>query len=142
MIKPYRIIAHLISGCVVLQATWIALANFLLIHDVDGGTVVDKSYDGNTGDVLHAIFGMGIIPLLALTLLIMSFFIHVPGAVQRAGFVVLAVVLQITFAFIAFGVPIIGVLHGVNAFVIIGTAEFAASRVSARPMTGAATAPV
>jgi hypothetical protein len=38
-------------------------------------------------------------------------------------------------AIIAFGVPAIGVLHGVNAFVMIGLAEMAARQVSGAALT-------
>jgi hypothetical protein len=126
--KAYRIVAHLISLCVVLQAGWIALSTFLVIHDVDNGKVIDKSFEGNAADGLHFIFGQIVIPLLALTLLAIAFLSAVPGGRRSAGFVVLAVVLQITLAYTAFSVPAVGFLHALNAFVVLGLAELAAHR--------------
>jgi hypothetical protein len=126
--KVYRVLGHTIAFCVVLQATWIALANFTLIHGVDGGDVIDKSYEGNYANGLHALFGMLLIPLLAIVLMITSFFVKVPGGIRWAGFVLLAVVVQIALAFTAFSVPVVGALHGINAFVVLGLAEYSARR--------------
>ena len=45
--------------------------------------------------MLHSLVGMVLIPLLAIVLLIISFFAKIPGGVKWAGFVFLAVVLQV-----------------------------------------------
>jgi hypothetical protein len=139
MRPTYRVIAHLISLCVVLQATWIALGSFLLFKDVDGGKVIDKSYEGNYANGLHGIFGLMVIPLLALVLLVVSFFTKSPGASKWAGFVVLAVVVQIAVGFLAFGFPAIGALHAINAFVLLWLAELAARRAGSAPAVSAGT---
>ncbi len=131
MRSAYRGIAHAISACVVLQATWIALAWFTVLKDTDDGKTFTKDSDPNVGHVLHSIFGMGVLPLLGIALLIVSFFVKAPGAVKWAGFTLLAIVVQIVLAIIAFGVPAIGALHGINAFIVIGVAEMTARRVDA-----------
>jgi hypothetical protein len=74
---------------------------------------------------------MGVLPLLGIALLVVSFFVKAPGAVKWAGFTLLAIVVQVALAFIAFGVPAIGALHGLNAFLVIGVAEATARRVDA-----------
>ncbi len=63
----------------------------------------------------------------------MSFFAakDVPGARKWAGIVFGLIVLQVALAFVAFGAPIVGALHGINALAILGTA---AAR-DARPRT-------
>ena len=55
---------------------------------MDDGLVIDKNYDGNIGHTLHGQFGMMVIPILALLLLIVSFFAHVPGGIKWALYVV------------------------------------------------------
>ncbi|MGZ4593171.1 MAG: hypothetical protein ACXV3C_04855 [Actinomycetes bacterium] len=133
MRSAYKGIAHAIAAGVVLQATFIALAWFTVLAKVDDGTVFDKNSDPNVGHMLHSVFGMGVLPLLGLALLVVSFFVKLPGGVKLAGFVLLAIVVQVVLAFIAFGVPAIGALHGLNAFVVLGLAEFTARRVPAEP---------
>ena len=128
MRKTYQVLAFLIAICVVLQAMWIGLATFLLIGDLDDGKTIDKSYDGNWADGMHGLFGTLIIPLLVIALLIVSFFAKIPGGSKWAGFVFLAVVVQIFLAFLAFGVPELGFLHPINAFVVLGLAATAGRR--------------
>jgi hypothetical protein len=53
--------------------------------------------------------------------------------VKWAGFTFLAIVVQVVLAFVSFGVPIIGVLHGINAFVVLGLAIYAARQVAGGP---------
>jgi hypothetical protein len=88
---------------------------------------------------MHGLFGTGIIPLLAILLLIVSFFAKIPGGSKWAGYVFLAVVVQIVLAFLAFGVPALGFLHPVNAFVLMGVAATAGRR--ARLVGSAAAVP-
>lgn len=140
MRSAYRVLSGLIALCVVLQAAFIAGAWFGVLKDVDGGAVLDKNYDGNIGHNLHTIFGMGIVPLLGLVLLIVSFFANVPGGAKWAGIVFGLIVLQVLLAFVAFGVPAIGALHGINAIAVLGTA-ITASRRATGPMPLVQTAP-
>jgi hypothetical protein len=124
----YRVIAQLIAFAIVVQAAVIAFGLFGIWSDVDDGKVVTDGYEGNGGFAIHSILGSGVIPLLALLLLVISFFVKVDGAVKWAGLVVLAVAVQITLAFISFGAPAVGLLHAANAFVIAGAASMAARR--------------
>lgn len=138
--KAYRTIAHLIAACVVLQAAWIALGNFTMFKSIDDGSVIDENNARNAGVNLHGIFGLGIIPLLAIALLILSFFVKFPGSTQWAGYVLLDVVLQIALVFLAYPIPVFGLLHAVNAFALIGLAEVTARRASGSGVTADAAA--
>jgi len=133
MRTAYRVIAQLIALGVVLQAAFIALAWFIVLNEVDDGQVVDKAYledgDGwNIGHALHGVVGLMVMTVLGLALLIVSFLARVDGGVKWAALVFLALVVQIALAFVSFGVPAIGALHGINAFVILALAELAARR--------------
>ncbi|MEV4266074.1 hypothetical protein [Kribbella sp. NPDC049584] len=138
MRATYRVLAGLVAIGVVLQAMFIAVGWFTAIKDMDGGLVIDKNYEGNYGHMLHGQFGMLVIPILALLLLIASFFAKVPGGVKWALYVVGLVVLQIALAFVSFGAPVVGLLHGLNAFALLGVAAMASRRVGAAPAAPAA----
>jgi hypothetical protein len=142
MRTTYRVLAWLIVLGVVLQAAAIALGVFGLIKDVEDGLIVDRDYEPHLGFVLHHIGGNYVIPLLALLLLIVSFFAHIPGGVKWALGVFGVVVLQYALALAAFifAVPFVGWLHGINAFVLAGVADAAARR--AKRSAEAVTPPV
>ena len=130
MRAAYRILAGLVAIGVVLQAMFIALAWFLAIKDMDDGLVIDKNYDGNIGHSLHGQVGMLAIPIVALLLLIVSFFAKVDGGIKWALYVFGLVVLQIVLAFASFAAPVVGLLHGLNAFALLSVAAMAARRVA------------
>ena len=132
--KAYRGIALVIAAGVLLQAAFIAFAWFEVINAVDSGTTITEDYEGNAGHAGHGIVGMMVMPILGLALLITSFFTKTIGASKRAGMVFGAIVLQVVLAFISFGVPAIGFLHGINAFVVLGAALYA-SRLASVPAT-------
>jgi hypothetical protein len=129
MKSTYRVLAVLIALGVVFQAAAVGLAWFTVIRDIDGGAVIDKNYEGNIGHALH-FFGGSIIPVLALLLFIVSFFAKVPGGVKWAGLVLGIAVLQYVLAFISFGIPAVGALHGLNALVLAAVAGMAGRRVT------------
>ncbi|WUJ73203.1 hypothetical protein OG809_08010 [Kribbella soli] len=116
----------------------IAVGWFTALKDVDDGLVIDKNYDGNWGHSLHGIVGSMIIPLLAILLLIVSFFAKVDGGVKWALYVFGLVALQIAFAFAAFAAPVIGALHGANALALLAVAGMAARRAAGAPAAAAA----
>ncbi|NUS00903.1 MAG: hypothetical protein HOV67_37265 [Kribbellaceae bacterium] len=86
----------------------------------------------------HSIGGM-IIGLLALVLLIASFMTDVPRGRTLAGVVVLLVALQFVLATVSFGVPALGVLHGLNGLAVAAVASVASRRavVPKEPVTSA-----
>jgi len=127
MRQIYRLLANLVALTVVVQVASIAMAWFLVIHDTDEGKVFAGEDDLNIGHWIHSI-GAIVIALLALALLIVSFFAHVSGGVKWAALVVLAVVVQWVLAILSFSLPVLGALHGINALVIAGVASVAARR--------------
>lgn len=138
MKATYRVLGYLIAALVVVQAAAIALAVFGLGSWVEGGHDLTKSamesssssISGAVGFAIHGIVGEMLIPLLALVMLIVSFFAKIPGGVKWAGFVVLDVIVQVLLAFVSFGAWGVGALHGINAFVLAGLASAAAARAT------------
>jgi hypothetical protein len=130
MKSTYRILAYLIAAGVALQAAFIAFAVFGIIHDVDQGAVVSQSYEPNAGASLHGITGMMVIPSLAIIFMIVSFVARVSRGVIWAAIVLGVVLLQVTFAFVAFGAELVGLLHGFNALVLFSVALYAGLRVN------------
>jgi heme A synthase len=127
--QTYRVVSGVIALGVLVQAAAIAFGWFNAIHDIDNGLIIDKNYDGNAGHMLHGIVGMYVMPLLGLILLVVSFFAarSVPGARKWAGIVFGLIVLQVVLAFVSFGVPLVGALHGINALAVLGTAARASA---------------
>ncbi len=85
--------------------------------------------------MVHGMNGTMLIPLIALVFMIVSFFAKIPGGVKWAGFVLLAVVVQVLLGMFAHEVPSLGILHGVNALVLFGLAVMAGKRVSTTTTT-------
>ncbi len=141
MKSVYRVLAGLIAIGVVVQAMSIALAWFTAINDMNDGLVMDENSEGNFGHATHGILGMMVIPILALLLLIISFFAKVEGGIKWALYVVGLVALQIALAFVSFGAPAVGALHGLNAFALAGVASMAARKAAASSATAAPETP-
>jgi hypothetical protein len=134
MRNAYRILATIIAIEVVIQAMAMVFAVAGLGIWVDEGGVYDKaafesedlSFTGVGGFIVHGINGMMIIPLLGLALLIVSFFAQVPGGVKWAAIVLGAIVLQVLLGLFGHESAYVGLLHGLNAFVLLGSAGNAA----------------
>jgi hypothetical protein len=118
----------LIALGVVLQAASVAVAWFMVLNEIDSGSVFDKSYEGNWAHAAHGILGMMVIPVIALALLVLSFFARIPGGAKWAGITFGLVALQIVLAFAGFAAPIVGSLHAINAFLLAGAASIAARK--------------
>jgi hypothetical protein len=127
--KAYKGLAHAIAICVVLQAAWIAASGFRVAKATDDAKSITEDNFQSWGVTLHSTFAL-IIPILAIAMIVTAFVIKRPGALKWAGYVFGDVLLQWVLAIIAFSASGIGVLHGVNAFVMIGLAEMAARQVS------------
>jgi hypothetical protein len=137
MRATYKALCHTIAGLVVVQAAAIAFAMFGVLHYVDGGDSLNKSlaedrsgFDGAAGWVVHS-FGAILISLIVIILLILSLFAKIPGGTKWAGILFLVVLLQWVLAIVAFGAPVVGALHAINAFAIAGIAEAAAKQAGA-----------
>ena len=137
MKSAYRVLAGLTCLLVLVQAAAIAFGTFGIINFVEGGNDYTKAVGeqraaeaGGLGQNIHS-FGAMAVALVAIALLIVSFFAKIDGGVKWAGIVFVAVLLQWVLAIVAFSAPVVGLLHGVNAFVIFGTAMTAMQRAKA-----------
>ena len=142
MRQTYRVVASLIALGVLVQAAAVAFGWFEVLSDLDNGIVVTDENSYRAGQVLHAINGMMVMPLLGLVLLGVSFPAakSVPQARKWAGIVFGLIVLQVVLAFAAFIVaPLLGALHGLNALLIFGAAGRAAMATRTAVATGSGT---
>jgi hypothetical protein len=130
MKSTYRVLALLIALGVAVQTMSIALGFFIVLRDKNTGE--------NIGLELHSAVGMMVIPFIALVLLIVSFFAGIAGGVKWAAIVFGLVVLQVLLAFAAFGAPVVGALHGLNALALIAVAGIAGRRVTKQAAPSAA----
>ncbi|MFD1506877.1 hypothetical protein FE374_07585 [Georgenia yuyongxinii] len=141
----YKAFALLTALGVAAQAAAIALAVFTIVDMVEGGGVLDSSYDpmDNLGSALHW-YGAIVVASLGLILLVASFFNRFRGAKMWAAITFALVVLQWVLAFTAFEVVSVGYLHGLNALAIFTCALLAfraAHRADQRATTVPARAP-
>ena len=147
----YRVLAGLVAVEVMLQASFIVYGDAGIGKYVEEGGVIDKAgmeaaFEGDApfpefvGLMLHGMNGMMVIPIIALLLLISSFFAKVPGGSKWAGVVLGLVVLQVTLGILGHSFPIIGALHGINALLLFSAAVWTFYR-SRRAVGDAAAAP-
>lgn len=149
MRKTYQVLANTIAVLVVVQAGAIAWAFFGLTNEIDkNGMVINKaclesdagcgSFTAEWGFAIHMFFnGFVLIPLVALILLVVSFFAKVPGGVKYSATIVVLVILQV-FVLPALSREVgsgFGALHGVNALVLMGVAAMAGKRASTTTTT-------
>ena len=150
MRKTYQFLANTIAVLVVVQAGAIAWAFFGVSNEINkNGLVINKaclegdgcgSFTAEWGFAIHMFFnGTVLIPLVALILLVISFFAKVPGGVKLAAIVFGLIVLQVIV------LPMLsrevgsgfGFLHGVNALVLMGVAMMAGKRAATTPVARA-----
>jgi hypothetical protein len=134
MRNAYRILAIVIAVEVVIQAMAIVLAVSGLFIWVDDGGTLDKaalegedlSFTGFAGFPIHFINGTMVIPLIGLALLIVSFFAKVPGGVKWAAIILGLIIVQVFLGIFGHESAYSGLLHGLNAFILMGSAGNAA----------------
>jgi hypothetical protein len=140
MKSVYRVLAYLMALEVVIQAAAIAFALAGLGAWIQQGGVLDAAamesetteFTGVAGFMVHGINGQMIIPLIALLLLISSFFARIPGGVLWAGLVLLTVAVQVLLGIYSrAGEPVLGLVHGAVAFVLFSFAVIAARKAEA-----------
>ena len=132
----YRVLAYVVAAEVAVQAMAVVYGVAGLGKWVDDGGVFDKAlmesdsspFPEVVGLMVHGLNGMLVIPLIALALLITSFFTRIPGAVKWAGVVLLLVVVQIALGLFGHAVPALGALHGLNALALFSAAVYTARR--------------
>jgi len=150
MRNVYRVLAGLVALGVVVQAAAIVYAVAGLGKWIDDGHTANAdifeddslSFTGLGGFMLHGMNGMMVIPVLALLLLIVSFFAKVPGGVMWAGLILLDVIVQVMLGLFGHEVPAIGALHGINALILFGLAVTASMRAKEPAATADSTASV
>ena len=131
----YRVLALLIALGVMLQAAAVAFGMFGMLKWIEGGGTLDKSTEltpalgGYVGFNWHATAGIMVIPVIALLLLISSFFAKVPGGIKWALIVFGVTVVQVALGLFSHAIAGLGWLHGVNALILFGVAVSAAMRV-------------
>jgi hypothetical protein len=136
MKSVYRVLAYLVALEVVIQAAAIAFAIAGLGKWISEGGVLDAAamesesteFTGVAGFMVHGINGQMIVPLIALLLLISSFFARIPGGVLWAGLVVVTVAVQVLLGMLGHGTPVLGMLHGAVALVLFTVAVIAARK--------------
>lgn len=141
MKSVYRVLAYLVALEVVIQAAAIAYALSGLGTWIQQGGVLDAAamesettdFAGVGGFMVHGLNGQMIVPLLALLLLVVSFFAKVPGGVMWAGIVLVTVVVQVLLGIFSHGAPVLGLVHGVVALVLFTAAVVAARKAEAAP---------
>ena len=120
MRAAYRYLAYAIDALILLQAAAIAWAVFGLSAWVeDGNTLSTATVESDEmpfpevlGFAVHGISGTVLIPLVALALLVVSFFARVPRGVAYAGMVLAGVVVQVLLGMVAEDLPVLGLVHG------------------------------
>lgn len=137
MRTTYRVLAWILAVEVVIQAAVIAWAVFGLTAWIEGGGVLDQAsmesdiqFDGVAGFMVHGINGQIIVPVVALALLVVSFFAKLPRGVAYAGALFGMVVVQVLLGMFAHSVPVLGMLHGAVALGIL-VAAIMAARIAA-----------
>ena len=137
MRRTYSVIAWIIAAGVVVQASSIAFGVAGMVVYVQDGGVVDKAlvearqqaFVGELGFMVHAIVGGGVIPLAAIALLIVSFFVKARGVRMWAAITFGLVALQATLGFAIHGTPYAGLVHGANALAVLSAAVYTALRM-------------
>jgi len=141
MRKTYRVLAWIVAAEVVVQAGAMALGIAGLGKWVDHGGVFDSSvmesderaFPEVVGIMVHGLNGSIVVPALALILVVVSFFAHVPGGVKWAAAVFGLVFVQVNLGFAGHDLPFAGGLHGMNALAVFATALHTARRAKVRP---------
>jgi hypothetical protein len=144
MRTAYKMLAYLVAAEVAVQAMLAVWAIAGLSKWIDGGGVFDKAviegaaesgampFPEILGIIVHGINGSVVIPVIALALLIVSFFTKVHGATKWAVIVFVLVVAQGTLGFLGREFSLVGALHGLNALALFGLALFTGRRVRSR----------
>jgi heme A synthase len=132
----YKILAYVVAAEVAIQAMAMVYGDAGFGKWIEAGGVADKSlmesdampFPEIVGFIIHGMNGMMVIPVIALLLLISSFFTKIPGAVKAAALVLLLVVVQVSLGLLGHTIPVLGALHGLNALLLFSSAIYAARR--------------
>jgi len=126
-----RLVVRLLAELVAVQAAAIGYAVFAQLSWIENGGTIDKasieSAPGTGAYIFHALDG-GVVLLLALALLVISFFAKIPQGVRWAVIVLVCTIVQIALGTLSHMLSAIGAVHGAVALVLFGVAVMAAMR--------------
>jgi heme A synthase len=132
MRTTYRILAFAIAAMVAIQAGAIGYQVFAQLHWIgEGGTLDEAALNSGapgTGAMIFHALGAGVVLLLSLALLIVSFFAKISQGVRWALIVLACTIVQIALGVLSRMVAPIGAVHGAVALVLFGVAVMAAMR--------------
>lgn len=127
MRKLYSVLAWTVAAGVGVQAAAIAFGfGGMSAYVMDGG-VVDKalvesgggSFTGDAGFGVHELVGGLVLPVVALIVGVVSFWVRLPRARRWAWGLFLLTVVQGQMGYIVSGIPYVGILHGANALALL-----------------------
>ena len=127
MRSAYKYLAYGIVGLIFVQAAAIAWAIFGEGKYIeDGHTVSKATQDADSlpfpevvGFIVHGINGEMLIPLVAVILLVVSFLAKIPEGPKWAGMLLGGIVVQILLGLFGGSLPFLGLLHGLNALLLV-----------------------
>ena len=137
MRTAYKLLAYAVAAEVAIQAMAVVWAMAGLGKWIQQGGVADASlmeseaipFPEVAGFIIHGINGTFVVPIIALALMVLSFFTRRRRAIVVAVAVFVLTVLQGQLGFLGHEIPGIGALHGLNALILFATALYAARGV-------------
>ena len=137
MRTAYRVLAYAIAVEVAIQAMAVVWAMAGLGKWIMSGGVADASmmqseatpFPEVAGFMIHGINGMVVVPVIALALMVLSFFTRYRRAIVVGVGLFVLVVLQGQLGFLGHELPAVGALHGLTALILFTVALYAARRV-------------
>jgi uncharacterized membrane protein YphA (DoxX/SURF4 family) len=137
MRTAYKLLAYAVAAEVAIQAMAVVWAMAGLGKWIEQGGVADASlmeseaipFPEVAGFIIHGINGTFVVPIIALALMVLSFFTRQRRAIVVAVAVFVLTVLQGQLGFLGHEIPGIGALHGLNALILFATALYAARGV-------------
>ena len=141
MRTAYKLLAYAVAAEVAIQAMAVVWAMAGLGKWIQQGGVADASlmeseaipFPEVAGFIIHGINGTFVVPIIALALMVLSFFTRRRRAIVVAVAVFVLTVLQGQLGFLGHEIPGIGALHGLNALILFATALYAARGVRITP---------
>ena len=134
MRRVYQIICHIIAACVVIQAAVIAWSTFAILNTTGEGAALSED-NVPVGFLVHSVVGQMIIPVLSLALLVVALIAR--AGIMWSVWLLVAVLVQVFLGYSSFELPGLGLIHGLNAFVVLALAEIGARAVGAGTKTPA-----
>jgi len=137
MKRVYAVLAFIICGLVAVQAAVAVWAESGLFLWIAGGGSIDQStlqseaappFPEAAGYMIHGMNGMMVIPVVAVALLVVSFFAKVPKGLPWASAVAVLLGPQVALGLAGHSLSIAGLAHGINALLLFTAALLAGRR--------------